>query len=289
MPACLAPGHQHFIITIAIKMNKLNWTKALFYLLVFIVFLGGFFLLKTAANQNHGSNMPSINGVNTGSNFDLKTAVAGIPVNAFMVRFPYTAYVKSNNIQNITSIKEDIKTLEALYPNKEMDIQQTLSLALTDSLKSSYGASFDKFMPDSMIRLFQWAEQFSYYGDYDPQKQLLYQSIFIYWLTYINNKLADYSEVNANLKYDFKYKFLVAKCAEKKSFVPVKVTAVEKVLYNLLGGHWSHLFNASWQQTTLLQKIFLTLVILITIFSYYLLALFVVKKTVKRNPSINKI
>ena len=84
----------------------------------------------------------------------------------------------------------------------------------------------------------------------------------------ISKNLSEYSENNVNAKFNFEYRYLTAKCNEKRYNVSVKVSPLEKVIQNILGNSWAHLFEASWNQASVLQKIIVAVLLLATCFCY---------------------
>jgi hypothetical protein len=119
----------------------------------------------------------------------------------------------------------------------------------------------------------QWAEKFQYYAEVDNQNKILFKVVYDYWLNFISDKLTNYSKENSDIKCEFKFKFLVAKCSERKYNIGVKVTSTEKVIDNLVRSKWGHLFDASWNQATLLQKIILLLFVIIFFYGFYCIIL----------------
>jgi hypothetical protein len=191
--------------------------------------------------------------------------------------FPYAVYLDSAQYGNVHFIQEDLALLDSIAKDPSVS-RQLLSELLTNRLFARDSAKLATYNPDSLLALLQWAEKFKYYAEADLSNAILYKSICSYWLSHICNRLSAYSRENPSGKYAFKYKYLVARCHELKFTTAVKVGSMEKVVDNLTGNNWAHLVNASWNQTTILQKIVFLLITLISIYGYYL----IIKKIIKR-------
>ncbi len=154
-----------------------------------------------------------------------------------------------------------------------MTSQQILATTLTDSLQKRLANVYNKYQPDSLIYLMQWAERFQYYAEIDNKNKILFKVVYDYWMNFISDKLTGFSKETPSLKYAFKFKFLVAKCSERKYNIGLKVTATEKVIDNLVRSKWGHLFDASWNQASLLQKILLSLLVITFLYGIYCMIL----------------
>ena len=111
--------------------------------------------------------------------------------------------------------------------------------------------------------------------------KMLYFNVSDYWFQFIVKKMSEISVVKPEIKYDFKFRFLQGKLAEKSYFFSTKVTSIEKVVYNLTSNGWAHLFQASWNQTNYFQKIVFLLVLLFTILSYINVMVLLINKLKK--------
>lgn len=201
--------------------------------------------------------------------FNLKSTLIGINKDSLSILFPYNSYLESSNFQDAKSIQKDLLFLDSLVGDK-MEVRGIISVALTDSLYKHSFSSADNSNLDSLNYKLQWAEKFKFYGDADTmsENQLLFQSIYDFWLGKISKNLSEYSENNTKAKFNFQFRYLTAKCNEKRYNVSVKVSSVEKVIQNILGNNWAHLFEASWNQASLLQKIIIAILIVATLICY---------------------
>jgi hypothetical protein len=186
-------------------------------------------------------------------------------------KFSYDSYIKNRNTINRASLKKDIKVLDSIFTKDKLQNKKLLSNALTESLFKEKKNVFEVYHPDELIKLMQWAEQFGYYTSMDPENDILYSSIRDFWMNQIANSLAAFSWVESSVKYDFKFRYLKTRLSEHGYDFGPKVTSMEKVIYNLIDSNWSHLFEASWNQASDLQKVLFFIVFIVTIYAYYLL------------------
>lgn len=181
--------------------------------------------------------------------------------------FPYSSYLKSNNFKEFKSLKHDLNDLDSVFKDKAV-VQQFIFTVLTDSLFMKNYNNREVNL-DSLNVTLQWAEKFKYYGEADSDNQILFQAIHSYWLSKISNILTKYSEDNDSKKFNFQFRYLVAKCNEKRFNVSVKVSSLEKFVQNILENKWAHLFEASWNQSSLFQKIAIFLLFVLTGYAYF--------------------
>lgn len=186
--------------------------------------------------------------------------------------FPFNKYVNERKKATISIIKWDKNLLDQKYPDNGNENNRILSIAYTDSLFEIEKNSFSTYNPDYLIELLQWTESFRYAALLDAENEILYASIFDFWLNKITSNLVAFSTENHSIKYDFKYKYLEAKCAEYGFTFGTKVSSLEKVIYNIVDSNWMHLFDASWNQTNTLQKLIFLLLLIVTCFGYILIA-----------------
>jgi hypothetical protein len=183
-------------------------------------------------------------------------------------QFPYAAYLHTANIKSVRAIKNDLVALDSLT-NDPGTNRRTISHALTEVWGAEIDKQFKEYNPDSLLVLIQWAEQFQFYAQFDPRNDLFYQSVYTYWLGFVTTKLGLYSRQNGSLRHNFKYKYLVARCNEKKFSTSVKISDFEKAVDNLLYSNWGHLVNASWNQSGWFLKLALSVFFLVTLFGCY--------------------
>lgn len=230
---------------------------------VSIIVVALFFSLGKANNDTY---MPMQKAFDEDCNFNLKLKLKDTINNTIF--FPTKSYLDSGNYKNIGCIGNTLKELEELTKSSMIG-EQILSSVLTDSLLQRDSILFSLYNLDNLIYQMQWVEKFQYFAEIDTKHKLFFISVYDYWMSYIADKLAAFSRDSPSIKYAFKYKFLVAKCSERKYTVGVKVTAVEKVIDNIVRSKWGHLIDASWNQAKLTTKFLFAFIILIIIYGFY--------------------
>ncbi len=212
-------------------------------------------------------------------NFDLHSSISGINKDLILSQFPYSKYLKSNNFQDHNKINKDLSCLDSLYADKMFTRIQLLEPILTDSLYNQRFPSNQILNLDSLNFALQWAEKFKYYSESDPQKESreFFTDVYDWWLQKISKNLSEYSNNHQSERFNFQYRYLEAKCNEKKYNVSVKVTPIEKVIDSLLDKKWVHLFTESWNQSSLVQKIVIELYLIINLICYVLAFRYLIK------------
>lgn len=184
--------------------------------------------------------------------------------------FPYQKYVEQSNFWSIASIKQDIICLDTIFRDKGRN-RQTISFALTRNLATRLSPYLKNYHPDSLLILLQWAEKFKVYPEIDEENKILYLSIYDYWMDTIGHRLSELSIERPSRNHDFLFRYLFARCAEQRVSPAVKFTSTEKVINNIIYNKWGHFLNATWNQTSFLQKMVLFIFLFATFFGYVLI------------------
>ena len=258
------------------KLNKLSIILAVI-LITILSFIA--YQIIRVDNDNY---MPSYRPIDRTDTFNLRLHINSIPADRVLNYFPYKMYLNYANFNNVQIIKRDINILNSKFPTTLMDNQAVLSMALTDSLKVRIFKKYELYDSEALIYLLQWAERFKFYGEVDIENELLFNSIYDYWKSFICNKLSTYSSQNSKIKFDFKFRYLTAKCSQLKGSVSPKITPTEKVIYNILDNKWSHLLNASFYQSSFLQKLLISIIIIFTTFSWFITIFLFINKIKKK-------
>lgn len=246
-------------------------------ILVIVVALVMSVLLFFIVKADYGINVLQREEPITKRTFKLSRYLQAVSVDNLEQVFPHASYLDSAQYNNVRFIQEDLVLLDSIAKDPSIG-RQLMSELLTNRLYHRDSAKLATYNPDSLLALLQWAEKFRYYAEADAANSILYKSISSYWLSHICDRLSAYSRESPSGKYAFKYKYLVARCHELKFTTAVKVGKMEKVVDNLTGNNWAHLVNASWNQTSILQKIIFIFIGLVSIYGYYL----IIKKIFKR-------
>lgn len=265
----MTTSNKFIILSLRLKTRqmKINYKFSFFILLAILITIIG--LIAPSIVDDKPVLLPTEKTSSSESSFDLHSALRGVNKDSITTQFPYREYLKSVNFQDAKSIQKDLLVLDSLVGDK-MVVRGLISVALTDSLYNQSSTEAGNSNLDSLNYKLQWAEKFKFYGEADTinENQLLFQSIYDYWLSKISKNLSEYSENNTKAKYNFQYRYLTAKCNEKRYNVSIKVSSLEKVIQNILGNNWAHLFEASWNQASLLQKIIIAILLVATLICY---------------------
>jgi hypothetical protein len=224
-------------------------------------------VLVKIAGTDFSDNIPQREVNQELSEFPLKAHLTVDSTKDIFITFPYKLYLDSANLCNINAIRNDLAAMDSVNDNQRSN-RITLSHALTKGRAELINKKYTEFQPDSLLILMQWAEQFDYYAQFDADNDVFYRSVYTYWFNFVTSKLEEYSKENPSLKYDFRFKYLANRCKEKKFNAALEVPSTEKVWENLLYNKWGHLWEASWNQSSWLQKIAVMLILSCTFFGF---------------------
>lgn len=224
-----------------------------------------FYFLSKANNDNY---LPEQKTVEEGCIYNLASRIKGANSSTLISIFPTKSYLDSGNYINIECLLSELNDIDNITKDPSMS-QQIMSTILTDSLLKRDSINYKTYNPDKYIYLMQSIEKYQYYAEIDSKHKIFFMAIYDFWMNFISDKLTNFSKEEPSIKYGFKYKFLVAKCSERKYNIGVKVTATEKVIDNLVRSKWGHLFDASWNQTTLIKKLIFVFIFLVFFYGIY--------------------
>jgi len=257
----------------------MNYKKiSLFLALILVIFVGCILFMFTKHDDN--ISLPTskdLYEISTVDTFNIKRLLSDSNNVDLTTSFPYKTYVDEANYENVKMIKRDIAIMESVLKNDPMVAQKILSLALTDSLLPKIKNQFAVYHPDTLAAFMQWVESFKYYAQYDEAYEPFYSSVYSYWVTYIANKLDEYSKSDANIKYQFKYRFVAGKCKENKFNVSPTASEIEKIVNNVVESKWAYLYKRLWS-ASLIQKIAFLCLGIFTLIAYIITIIFVIKK-----------
>jgi len=176
-------------------------------------------------------------------------------------------------------IKELFNALVNNFPDKKDLIQFGLITLLTEQTLQKVKGNMEVYNPDKIKGILDWLSTLNVAAKLDPDNEIIYLSVTDYWFNFISGKLTEYQKINPDIRYYFKFRYLVQHCNEALYFVNVEETKYEKVKKNLLANHWVHLIQASWSDAKAWQKGVFLLVFLLTMFTYLFTIISFVNKT----------
>lgn len=243
------------------KLDRNITIVTLHAIFIIIIFL---FLSKS----NSDNYLPEQQIIEDNCNYDLKSSYNGNNNFKDVNSFPTKSFLDSGNYKNVECLINTLNSLDTLTKDESLSIQILYSV-LSDSLLKRDSSIFAHYNLDNLIRQMQWVEKLQCYAELDSKHRAFLNPIYEFWMQNISDKLQSYSKDTTSIRYAFKYKFLVAKCNERKFNVGVKETSSEKVIGNLVRSDWGHLLDASWNQSTKLMKFIFIFFILIFFYGIY--------------------
>lgn len=165
-------------------------------------------------------------------------------------------------------IKELSNALVNNFPDKKDLIQLGLITLLTEQTLQKVNWKLEVYNPDKIKGTLNWLSTLNVAAKLYPDNEIIYLSVTDYWFNILSGKLTEYQKINPDIRYYFKFRYLVQHCNQALYFVNVEETKYEKVKKNLLANHWVHLIQASWSDAKAWQKGVFLLVFLFTMFTY---------------------
>jgi hypothetical protein len=191
--------------------------------------------------------------------------------------FPTKRFLDSVQYTSFSEIKFVLNWMDSINQNKSRN-QQFLASILTDSLNNKIHDSFNSFNADSLNSILIWAEKMKVLSETDADYQMFFEVVSSYWMNFVSNNLSKLSEDNSSIKYKFKYKYLVSRCAQNLNQPNIKVSSTEKIINYTIEGRWGYLWDRFYNGTSIIPKILLFTLGFLTLFSFYCLFLFIRKK-----------
>ena len=246
-------------------------------IIVVIVLLTTSLLILKLSRIDQSSNIPLTE--NNNNQISIENYVNKNDSLIIQNKFPYSEIIKSNCLGNYSEINKIANYLYLI--SDSFTIQNIVYNTLTDTLlKYKYNNNLNIPL-DSMISLYQWVVGLNYMSKIDLNNQLIYEGAFLYWNGKISTYLNNYSKENTSKRNKFKFKYLVAKVEENGGSVSVKQTSTDKFVSNLIESNYAHLISATWNQTSIIQKIIITILTIITIYTYF----YTIKKMIKNEKN----
>jgi hypothetical protein len=252
------------------KLNKLNWIL----LALLLTFLVAAIYLGSKANQDDF--MPQWEEVTTSEDFNLRERINGIPKDSLLTQFPYDAYLESVDMADLSAISRDIQILDTVTGDHFVSLS-IFMLAYTDSLLPRISKKLATFNGDSLSLFMMNVEGYKYYARMPGPNQELFGGLYHYWMSEISNRLDKYTNKDPDLKYNFKYRYLSAKCKENKYVVAPRVTESEKIVNNVADTKWDYLYKRIWSAPPM-KRLFIFFLFTFTIITYLITFIQIFKK-----------
>lgn len=178
--------------------------------------------------------------------------------------FPYDKYLDCTDELDLMGLRMDIDSLSVLNGIIRKEAHKIIAEAITVKLEKIKRHKYITFQPDELILLIQLAEKYKYFAEFDKVNAPFFSAVSGYWLSYVAKKMKLFYQDNNALKYNFKFKYIVALCYSHKYNIDIGSTPYEKVITNTVEKNWTYLFGRIYHLTSIWFKI-LGLIILFTI------------------------
>ena len=258
---------------------KINTNRL--WLIPLVLFLAlSIFLLYKIVKVKYSSIIPEEGVCPQRAYFNLYNHISNLNKPNLKKEFPYGVYLDSADHCNISSIQADLKTLNTLNPVPKEN-QIILAKALTGTLEEKTSLKFNTYNPDSLIMLLQWVNKFNHYKDIDTANKKFYRMVHRHWYNFVSNKLGQYHDIDPDIKYDYKFKYLVSTCQSQNYPPDIKNSNTTKIIDNVINNKWAYLFKRFWDGTGVLFKLIFLGLILFTSYSYYCVYKLKFKRNIK--------
>jgi len=244
--------------------------KKKYFIIMVFVFISFFLilLLSKVVNNDNITIIPEEKPCPEKAYFNLQNHLHNIDKSKFKQTFPYDIYIDSANYCDINSILYDLKLMNLINPDAKAN-RRILAKALTEKLEEKNKNLFNNYNPDGLIMILQWVNKLNHYKDIDTANIKLYRIIHRYWYNYVSNKLSQYNDDNSNLKYGFKFKYLLSTCQSNNYPPDIRFSNTAKVIDNVINNKWAYLFKRFWDGTNFVFKFLLSIISVLTLYGYY--------------------
>ncbi|MFM9948946.1 MAG: hypothetical protein ACKV1O_13485 [Saprospiraceae bacterium] len=246
-----------------------NSIKKLIFLWLGVLVTFVVFIACIVITTDYTSTVPQERPCVPKPSFHLDQRFATIDATKIRELFPYQIYLDSADWCDVNAIVRDLHLLDSINKDSTSLNREILVKALTEELENQVAGSFVGYHPDSLILLLQWAVRFNNYQELDKDNSKVFRVIYRHWFNFVSNKLGDYAKDNPEIKYDFKFKYLVGICHAKKFSPPIGSSMGEKIVNYFIEKNYSYLFNRFWNATGILFKVVVVLGLAFLIYAFW--------------------
>jgi len=194
-----------------------------------------------------------------------------IGADSLLKQFPYETYLCNGQFKTFVQLQKDIRDIGVLYPDLPDAGQYLVATAMTEKLFYLNRQTFDVYRPDSLLAYLEYAEQMRSWSLADSVNGVAYDVVFQFWFEKIAQLLSHYHEKNKDLRRDFTFRYLDTKLGRYRFLTNLRESRIEKFMYNLRSGNWTHLVSATWNDLSTAGKVLLTLLSTLTVYAYFYL------------------
>ncbi len=211
------------------------------------------------------------------NSFDIKPYLNSLKTTNINESFPFNIFIDSLELSDLNSIKNVTALLDSFVPNNRYENTKVIVRALTEKLEAKFNQTAQFENLDTLFNIIHWANRFQNYQYFDTENSILYTVVYKHWINFVANRLELYNQKYPEHKFDTKFQLLIHTCASKKFTPAVNMSKQEKVVYNISQNKIAYLINRLILNTSLLLKFLIITFITVTLFSYYITALQLIK------------
>lgn len=176
--------------------------------------------------------------------------------------FPYDKYISSDNWKKINSVRNDLIFLDSINkdPYGNMSV---VSIVLTNKMQV-----WDTENLDSLNLLLNWVERFNIEPISSDKYDILYKSVYGYWLSFISQKLDKINQDDYSIQFNYRFKYLRMRCCEQKFGCGDRNNLFTKAVLNFIESDWGHLISRFWIGTSFLFKAICFFLVVLTLYGY---------------------
>ena len=182
---------------------------------------------------------------------DVISLASSIPSGELAVKFPYTTYSGGLNLGNSACVLAQYRAMDSSRPGAKDMIDQVFFSAVTDSLMSVRNLHLNSYSPDTALAVLGWAETCAQNARIDSRGGVFWNAAADYWFNHLAKTLTEQQAEEKDLKFDFRFRYLSHRLAERGYNVNMRESKVEKFKENLVAGNWVHLISATWNDSGL--------------------------------------
>lgn len=107
---------------------------------------------------------------------------------------------------------------------------------------------------DTLNSILIWVDEFKLNQITKSKYSSCYSSIVDFWYNSTLNTIDSLAKNDNNIKFSFKYRYLLQKCNENGYYSNAGHSIIEKLVINIMENNWSYIFNRFWNGTSILYK-----------------------------------
>jgi len=220
--------------------------KIVIVMVVLYVLVTSYWMLSVSKNSTPFS---AVKFSTSDTCVDMISLTSSIPSAELTVRFPYADYANGIDIDNSRCVLTQYLAMDSSRPDAKDVVLQVFFTAVTDSLLSLRNLHLKTYSPDTALAVLGWAERCFENVRIDSHGEVLWSGVSDYWFNHLARCLTEQQAEEKDLKYDFRFRYLSQRLAERGYNVNMRDSKVEKFKENMVAGNWTHLISATWNDS----------------------------------------